>query len=74
MDKNLYSNGLVSVKLGPVLDSGKITVPSGTLGSQKWLWDTGLQTKLRVLGVGLTFAWGKDLRTGNNAFYFTAAR
>ena len=74
VDKNVYSNGLLSVKLGPVLDSGKIADPAGPLGSSKWLWDTGLQTKLRVLGVGLTFTWGRDLRLGNNAFYFTAAR
>jgi tetratricopeptide (TPR) repeat protein len=73
-DKNLYRNGLFSVKLGPLLDSGKIIDPSGTLGSQKWLLDTGLQAKLRVMGVGLTFIWGKDLHTGNNAFYFTAGR
>ena len=74
IDKNVYSNGLITVKLSPFLDSGKITDPSGSLGSQKWLWDTGLEAKLRVLGVGLTFVYGKDLRTGNNAYYFTAGR
>ena len=74
MDKNLYGNGLIAVKLGPFLDSGKITGSSGTLGAHNWLWDTGLQAKLRVLGVGVTFVYGKDLRTGNNAFYFTAGR
>jgi hypothetical protein len=74
IDKNLYSNGLITVKLSPFLDSGKITDPSGSLGSQKWLWDAGLEAKLRVLGVGLTFVYGKDLRTGNNAYYFTAGR
>lgn len=74
IDKNLYSNGLITVKLSPFLDSGKITDPSNNLGSQKWLWDTGLQAKLRVLGVGVTLAYGKDLRTGNNAYYFTAGR
>ena len=71
-DKNVYRNGLLTVKVGPFLDSGKITDASGSLGSQKWLCDTGLQTKVRILGVGLTFTWGKDLRTGNNAFYFSA--
>jgi hypothetical protein len=30
--------------------------------------------KLRVLGVGLIFSYGKDVRTGNNAFYTTVAR
>lgn len=73
-DKNLYSNGLFTVKLGPFLDSGKITDPSGTLGVRKWMWDTGAQATVRVLGVGITFIYGKDLRTGNNAFYFTAGR
>jgi tetratricopeptide (TPR) repeat protein len=74
IDKNVYSNGLITVKLSPFLDSGKVTDPSDNLGSQKWLWDTGAQAKVRVLGVGVTFVYGKDLRTGNNAFYFTAGR
>ena len=74
IDKNIYSNGLITAKLGPFLDTGKITDPSGALGASRWLWDTGGQAKLRVLGVGLTFIYGKDLRTGNNAFYFTTAR
>jgi hypothetical protein len=74
IDKNIYSNGLITLKLSPFLDSGKITDPTGTLGSPKWLWDTGAQAKVRVLGVGMTFVYGKDLRTGNNAFYFTAGR
>jgi tetratricopeptide (TPR) repeat protein len=74
IDKNLYSNGLITVKLSPFVDTGKITDPSDNLGSQKWLWDTGAQAKLRVLGVGVTFVYGKDLRSGNNAFYFTAGR
>jgi hypothetical protein len=68
-DKNLYSNGLVTVKLGPFVDTGKITDPSPGFGSQKWLWDTGVQLKLKVLNVAAVFSYGKDLRTGNNAFY-----
>lgn len=74
IDKNIYSNGLFTLKLGPFVDSGKITDPGGTLGSLTWLWDTGARAKMRVLGVGVTFVYGKDLRTGNNAFYFTAGR
>jgi tetratricopeptide (TPR) repeat protein len=74
VDKNLYSNGLVTIKLSPFVDTGKITDTSGNLGSRKWLWDTGAQAKLRLLGVGVTFVYGKDLRTGNNAFYFIAGR
>lgn len=72
INKNIYGNGLITVKLGSFLDTGKITDPAKNLGSPKWLWDTGAQAKLRVLGVGVTLVYGKDLRTGNNAFYFTA--
>jgi tetratricopeptide (TPR) repeat protein len=74
VDKSLYSNGLLSLKLTPFLDNGKVTGASSQLGTREWLWDTGLQAKLRILGVGLTFIWGKDLRTGHNAFYFTTAK
>jgi len=75
-DKNLFSNGLVTVTLGPFVDTGKITDPDSgsTLGSEKWLWDTGAQTRLRLLGVGVVFSYGKDLRTGNNAFFATVSR
>jgi tetratricopeptide (TPR) repeat protein len=74
IDKNVYSNGLVTLRISPFLDTGKITDGASALGSRIWLWDTGAQAKFRVLGVGLTFVYGKDLRTGNNAFYFTAGR
>ena len=68
-DKSVYSNGIFTVKLGPFLDTGKITDASEGLGSEKWLWDLGAQVKLRVFGVGVAFSYGKDLRSGNNAFY-----
>jgi hypothetical protein len=72
IDKNLYNNGLLSVKLSPFLDIGKITYRSPGLGSVKWLWDTGIQAKFRVLGVGFVLTYGKDLRSGNHAFYVLA--
>jgi len=71
LDKNLYSNGLMKVQLGPLFDVGKIADPGSQLGSHEWLYDTGAQLKLRVLGEGMVFSYGKDLRTGNNAFYVT---
>jgi hypothetical protein len=70
-DKNVYGNGIFTVKLGPFLDTGKITDPSSGLGSHRWLWDLGAQAKVRVFGVGVIFSYGKDLRSGNNAFYVT---
>jgi hypothetical protein len=74
VDKNVYSNGLITLKLGPFLDSGKITDSSAGLGSEKWLWDLGVQAKVRVLGLGVAFSYGKDLRSGNNAFYVSMQR
>jgi tetratricopeptide (TPR) repeat protein len=71
LDKNMFGNGLVKLQLGPLLDIGKITDPGTALGSHKWLFDTGAQVKLRVFGSGLVFSYGKDLRSGNNAFYLT---
>jgi hypothetical protein len=73
IDKNLYENGLLSVKFSPFLDVGRMDSSLGP-SSEKWLWDTGVQAKLHVLGVGFVFVYGKDLRSGNNAFYVTASR
>jgi hypothetical protein len=70
-DKHVYSNGFLTMKVGPLLDIGKINDSSSGLGSQKWLFDTGAQAKMRVLGVGVALVYGKDLRSGNNAFYAT---
>lgn len=70
-DKNVYGNGVINLKLGPFLDTGKIADPSSMLGSHKWLWDTGAQAKLRIFGSGVVLSYGKDLRSGNNAFYVT---
>lgn len=69
LDKNVYSNGLITLKLGPFLDTGKISDSSPGLGSQRWLWDVGAQAKVRVIGLGIAFSYGKDLRSGNDAFY-----
>jgi len=74
LDKNIYNNGLFGIKLTPLLDIAKITDPSKVLGSHQWLFDTGIQLKFSVLGVGIVFTYGKDLRTGNNAFYATTER
>ena len=71
IDKNSYGNGIVKLQLGPFFDFGKITDPGTSLGSHRWLFDAGLQAKVRVFGVGLVFSYGKDLRTGNNAFYLS---
>lgn len=73
IDKDIYGNGLVSFKLSPFLDVGRMDTSLG-LGAGKWFWDTGVQAKVRVLGVGFVFVFGKDLRTGRNSFYVHPAR
>jgi len=74
MDKNVYGNGLLTIKIGPFLDTGKIGDAAPGLGSRKWLWDIGVQTKFRVFGVTVAFSYGKDLRSGNNALYVSMQR
>jgi hypothetical protein len=75
MDKNIYQNGFFTVKLGPFLDSGAVADSSGMFGSQRWMWDTGAQCKIRVLGnLTIVLSYGRDLRGGRNALYGTVVR
>jgi len=75
MDKNVYSNGFFRLTVGPFLDNGTVADPSGLFGSQRWLWDTGLQCKIRVFGgVTIVLTYGRDLRGGRNIFYGTTLR
>jgi tetratricopeptide (TPR) repeat protein len=75
LDKNIYENGLFTVKLGPFLDSGAIADSSGLFGSQRWQWDSGLQCKVRILGgVTAVFSFGFNLGGGKGMFYGTVLR
>jgi len=75
MDKNVYSNGLFTVKLGSFFDTGSIADASDLFGSQRWLFDTGAQCKVRVLGsITVVLIYGRDLRGGRNVFYGTVVR
>ena len=75
MDKIVHSNEFFAVKAGPFLDTGTISDPTGYFGSTKWLWDTGIQAKVRVLGsFEVILGYGKDLRSGNNSFFTKVSR
>jgi hypothetical protein len=75
MDKNVYSNGIFTVKLGPFFDTGAIADSSGLFGSRRWLFDTGAQCKVRVLGsITVVLIYGRDLRGGRNVFFGTVLR
>jgi tetratricopeptide (TPR) repeat protein len=74
-DKNIYQNGFFTVKVGPFLDSGAVADSSGLFGSRRWLWDTGAQCKVRVLGsLTVVLSYGRDLRGGRNVYYGTVLR
>jgi tetratricopeptide (TPR) repeat protein len=69
LDKNVFSSGAIALKMGPFLDTGRISDSSSGLGSKKWLWDVGAQAKIQVFGFGVAFSYGRDLRTGGDLFY-----
>jgi hypothetical protein len=70
--KTVYDGAFFRVQLGPFFDAGTIADPSGLFGSQKWLFDTGIQARLRVLGsVSVLLSYGRDLRSGTGVFYGT---
>ena len=72
LDKIAWKNPFFTVKVGPFLDTGGVYDPSGFFGAPKWLWDTGLQTKIEVLGSAeIILGYGKDLRSGRNSFFAT---
>jgi hypothetical protein len=66
----LHRGALWSLRAGPFLDTGKAYDTAGVFGSQRWLWDAGLEVRLTLLErVELTLSYGRDLRTGRNVFY-----
>jgi hypothetical protein len=73
--KTVYDAAFFRVQLGPFFDTGAIADPSGSFGSQKWLFDTGIQARLRVLGsVSVLLSYGRDLRSGTGTYYGTSVR
>ncbi|HEU0369117.1 MAG TPA: tetratricopeptide repeat protein [Candidatus Acidoferrum sp.] len=75
LNKNVYDSGYFRVQVGPFFDTGAIADPSGLFGSQKWLYDTGVQAKVRILGsVSVVLSYGRDLRNGKGLFYVHTAR
>jgi hypothetical protein len=75
MDKNIYRNGFFTLKLGPFLDAGAVADSSSLFGSERWLWDCGMQSKVRILGgLMVILSYGRDLRGGRNVFYGSVIR
>jgi len=72
--RDVWSNGLISVKAGPLLDIARVGAPTRGLAPKQWLFDIGAEVKLTVLGTAVVLTYGRDLRTGNNAFYGSVAQ
>ncbi len=71
--KTVYDRAFFRVQLGPFFDAGAIADPSKLFGSQKWLFDSGIQARVRVLGsVSVLLSYGRDLRSGAGVFYGTS--
>ncbi|MGO8719118.1 MAG: tetratricopeptide repeat protein [Acidobacteriaceae bacterium] len=75
IEKVVFHDAFVQVQVGPFLDTGDIYDPSNYFGSPKWLADTGLQAKVKLLGsFAFVLGYGKDLRSGTNTFYSAVSR
>src|SRR5262249_41476386 len=75
LNKNVYDRGFFRVQVGPFFDMGAAADLSELFGSQKWLFDAGIQAKVRVLGsVSVVLSYGRDLRNGKGLFFATSAR
>ncbi|HEY2859745.1 MAG TPA: hypothetical protein VGJ21_15095 [Terracidiphilus sp.] len=73
-DRRIYSNGLITIKAGPLLDIGRAAAPTAGLAPQRWLFTAGAKAKVTVFGIGAVFTYGRDLRSGTNAFFATVAQ
>jgi tetratricopeptide (TPR) repeat protein len=71
--RRIYTNGLFTLHAGPLLDIGKMDAPTTGLSTRQWMFDTGVEARLTVLGTSIVLAYGRDLRSGANAFYGTLA-
>ncbi len=72
--RRLYSNGLIDIQAGPLFDVGRMGAPNPGLATSQWLFDTGIEARITVLGTRVVLTWGHDLRTGNNAVFGMADR
>jgi hypothetical protein len=72
--KKLFAGGFWDVTLGPFVDTGTIRDPEGPFGVHEWLFDCGVQSKITLMKqVVLTLSFGKDLRSGGQAFYYNTS-
>ena len=71
--RRIYGNGLFAIHAAPLLDIGKMTAPTSGLSAGQWLFDTGVEIRLTVFHTSVVLSYGRDLRSGANAFFGTFA-
>lgn len=72
--QTVFRKPFVRVSLGPFVDSANVARADGRYGSNGWLLDTGLESRVRLMNaVTIAVVCGRDTRTGNTVFY-TAIR
>ena len=72
--RRIYGNGLFNIKAGPLADIARAGAATSGLATGQWLFDVGVAAKLTVLGTSVVLTYGRDLRSGSNAFYGTIAQ
>jgi hypothetical protein len=71
--RRIYGNGLIAIHAGPLLDIGRMSSPTPGLSADQWLVDAGVEARLTVLHTSVVLSYGRDLRSGSNAFFGTLA-
>lgn len=70
--RRIYGNGLINIQAGPLFDVGRMGSPNTSLSTDQWLFDSGIEARITILGTRVVLTWGHDLRSGHNAFFGTA--
>jgi tetratricopeptide (TPR) repeat protein len=71
--RRIYGNGLIAIHAGPLLDIGRMSAPTSGLSADQWLADAGVQVRFTILHTSVVLSYGRDLRSGANAFFGTLA-
>ena len=72
--RRIYGNGIFDLKAGPLADVARVGAPTTGLADGRWLFDVGVEAKLTVLGTSVVLTYGRDLRSGSNAFFGAVTR
>ncbi len=74
-DKRVYQHPWFDISLGPLFDGGKTYDEPGRFASPSWLWDLGLQSKVRVRnGSVLVISYGKSLHESRSVWFVALSR